>query len=149
MPVLQYYCHCRSWWGTCNAVRVGKLLSHGIYCDLIYCVWLIYADWCWMVHMRWVWKLFYDCWCKHVDVYFLKCCWTCGAAYEIKRACVNSKYWDWYIALWYWDWYWLIYFVLKEPVKLHCTHLGRDCRPARLLFSYISLSYQVYYCKLL
>ena len=26
------------------------------------------------------------------------------------------------------------------------VHLGRDCRPARLLF--FSLSYQVYYCKL-
>ena len=75
MTVLQYYCHCRSWWGTCNVVRVGKLLSHGIYCDLIYCIWLIYANWCWMIHMRWVWKLFYDCWCKHVDM--LLNLWSC------------------------------------------------------------------------
>ena len=75
MTVLQYYCHCRSWWGTCNTIRVGKLsislklslptpLSWDILWPDIYMLtnicWLIYCDWymypalennvCWLVH---------------------------------------------------------------------------------------------------
>ena len=48
---------------------------------------------------------------------------------------------------------WLIYFVYWRSLcmltwSLHCIHLGRDCRPTRLLFFYFYLSYQVHYCKL-